>query len=245
MATAGVGQRVGGPRAPQWVALGVAALIILGLTFTLGMLVGRQWARQSQPAVASEPTRKAASVPRRGGLTEVGTERAPQEKLTFYQTLTAPLGAVPPSGKGEATAKPGVAAKARLNPEPAPERTDRPTLPRGTGPEKARLTSVEAKAAEPRQEARAESPVGPGNGHEAKSEWTVQVGVFKSSQQAAGVKKQLAESGFEAQVTPMTIEDGQLRYRVRVGTFRTKEEAVRTAERVRADRSLPTFVTAK
>jgi len=177
-------------------------------------------------------------------LTEVGTERAPQEKLTFYQTLTAPLGAVPPSGKGEATAKPGAAAKARLNPEPAPERTDRPTQPRGTGSD-GRLTSVEAKAAEQRQEARGESTVGPGNGQEAKSEWTVQVGVFKSSQQAAGVKKQLAESGFEAQVTPMTIEDGQLRYRVRVGTFRTKEEAVRTAERVRADRSLPTFVTAK
>ncbi|PYO55551.1 MAG: hypothetical protein DMD83_19060 [Candidatus Rokuibacteriota bacterium] len=43
----------------------------------------------------------------------------------------------------------------------------------------------------------------------------------------------------------MTIEDGQVRYRVRVGAFRTREEAVRTAERVRADRSLPTFVTAK
>jgi len=241
----GVRQRgKGGPGAPHWVALGVAALIILGLTFTLGMLVGRQWARQNQPAVASEPTRKATSAPRRGGLTEVATERAPQEKLTFYQTLTAPLGAVPPSGKGEATAKPGVAAKARLGPEPAPERTDRPALPRGTGPER-RLTSVEAKAAEQRQEARGESTVGPGNGQEARSEWTVQVGVFKSSQQAAGVKKQLAESGFEAQVTPMTIEDGQVRYRVRVGAFRTREEAVRTAERVRADRSLPTFVTAK
>jgi len=43
----------------------------------------------------------------------------------------------------------------------------------------------------------------------------------------------------------MTTEDGEVRYRVRVGTFRTREEAARMAERVRSDRSLPTFVTAK
>ncbi len=240
MATAAVRQRVkGGPGGPQWVALGVAALIILGLTFTLGMLVGRQWARQTQPAVASDPTRKATAIPRRGGLTEVGTERAPQEKLTFYQTLTAPRGAVSPSGKGDATAKPGVAAKARPNPEPAPERTDKLTLPRAAAPDRARLPSVEARAPEQRQDATAESPVDP------RTEWTVQVGVFKSPQQAAGVKKQLAERGFETQVTPMTTEDGEVRYRVRVGTFRTREEAARMAERVRSDRSLPTFVTAK
>lgn len=249
MATAGARQRGrAGPGAPQWVALGLAAAIILGLTFTLGMLVGRQWARQTQPAGAGESGRKVAAGPRRGGLTEAGVERAPQEKLTFYQTLTAPLGAGPPSGKGEAAVKPGLPARTRPNPERASGRTDSPMLPRATGPEghdRARLTSVEAKAPDRRQEARADSPVDAGDGQEARVEWTVQVGVFKSLPQAAGVKKQLAERGFEAQVTPMATEDGQVRYRVRVGTFKSREDAARTAERVRSDRSLPTFVTAK
>ena len=40
-------------------ALGCAALMVLGLTFALGMLVGRQWARQMAPAVAAESGRRA------------------------------------------------------------------------------------------------------------------------------------------------------------------------------------------
>jgi cell division protein FtsN len=217
----------GAPSLPQWAALGVAALIILALTFTLGMLVGRQWARQTQPAVAAESARKAPASPRRGGPTETGTERGPrlQEKLTFYQTLTAPLGAVPTQTKGDATPGAGAPPKARANGERTPPRGTEPVPPRATGAEtqaKARLASVETRA-----------------------EWTVQVGVFKSPQQAAGVKRQLAEKGFEAEVAPMTGDDGHLRYRVRVGTFRSKEDAVRTAERVRSDRSLPTFVTVR
>jgi len=74
MATAGARHRgKDGPGAAQWLALGVAALVILGLTFTLGILVGRQWARHTPPQVAAEPTRKAAPTSRRSGLTELGT----------------------------------------------------------------------------------------------------------------------------------------------------------------------------
>jgi len=80
---------------------------------------------------------------------------------------------------------------------------------------------------------------------EAAAGWTVQVGVFGSAQQAAGVKKQLAEGGFEAQIVSTAGGDGQVRYRVRVGTFKSREEAIRTAERVRTDRSLPTYVTTR
>ncbi len=217
MATLGARHRgrVGGGRT-QWVALSSAALVILALTFALGMLVGRQWARQTLPAVAAEPTRKAASVPRRGGLTEGGADRATQvqEKLSFYQTLTAPLGTAPPSEKGDV--KPGASTKARVDPQLAGQAGDRPA-----------------------------APTPGGERQEASAEWTVQVGVFTSLQQAEGVRRQLSGGGFAARVTPMIGDDGQARYRVRVGAFRTRDEAVRVAERVRTDRSLPTFVTAK
>ncbi len=247
MATAGARNRgKGGPGSLTWVALGGAALVILGLTFALGMLVGRQWARQTQPAVAAEPARRAASPPRRSGLSDVGAGRAaqPQEKLTFYQTLTAPLGGGPMSGRAEVAPKPQPAAKPRGNPDPAPERAqervaargDEPALPPRAvasveGQDRPRLTPVAPKAGEER--------------HEASPEWTVQVGVFKSPQQADRVRSTLADGGFQSQVTPMTAAAGQIRYRVRVGAFKTKDEALRTAERIRSDRSLSTFVTAK
>jgi cell division protein FtsN len=235
-----------GPGRSAWVALGGGVLVILGLTFVLGLLVGRQWARQTPPTVAAEPARKAVPT-RRSGLAEVSADRGapPQEKLTFYQTLTAPLGPVPVSGRTEVTAKTSPAVSApRANTQAAPERAkervpsrgDEPALPSRTpagtanreGPP---LNSVDAKAA--------------AEGHEANPAWTVQVGVFKSAEQAERIRGELAGRGFQAEVTPMTVDDGQFRYRVRVGVFKTKDEAIRTAERVRSDRSLPTFVTAR
>jgi cell division protein FtsN len=244
MATTGARNRGKGvPGKLAWVALGGGVLVIVGLTFALGMLVGRQWARQTPPAVAAEPGRKAVPA-RRSGLGEVSADRGtpPQEKLTFYQTLTAPLGPVPVSGRAEVTPKTPLTASApRANMQPAPERAkervpahgDEPALPSRTlagalnreGPP---LNSVDAKA-----------------GQEASPAWTVQVGVFKTAQQAERVRSELVGRGFQAQVAPMTMDDGQFRYRVRVGVFKTKDEAIRTAERVRSDRSLPTFVTAR
>ena len=214
----------------QGVALAAAALVILGLTFVLGMLVGRQWARQSAPVASVEPGRKTAAAPRRSGLTEPSAARAPQlqEKLTFYQTLTAPLGASPPPGKSDASVKGGAAAA-----KPREHREER-VLPKAVtadSPERATLTAVDTKVTEERRE--------------APAQWTIQVGVFKTPEQAAGVRKHLAAGGFEAQVAETAAEDAQTRYRVRVGSFRTRDEALRAAERIRATRALPTFVTAR
>jgi DedD protein len=218
MTAGGVRQRRHGTvGTPQWIALGVSALVILGLTFTLGALAGRQWARHSPPTVVADPARKAAPAPRRSGLTDVALEQPPavQEKLTFYKTLTAPLETTP-SAKSDTLAKP-----------PAPSKTQVPP-PKGVAPGSDRIL--------PRAEERP---------HAASTEWTVQVGVFGSAQQAVGVKKGLDQKGFEAQVAPMNSGDGQVLYRVRVGSFHSREEALREADRVRSERSLPTFVTAK
>jgi DedD protein len=206
----------------QWTALGGAALVVLGLTFALGLLVGRQWARHTSPSVSQESPRKAAATPRRSGLTEAPAERVPdhQEKLTFYQTLTAPLSAVSASGRAETPHSPAPAARVGVDAGRAAERAEPPRA-----------------VAESREPVRAPAP--------AAAEWTVQVGVFKGAAQAEALKKKLARGGFDAQVTTATADDGQPRYRVRVGSFRSKDEAARTAERVRADRSLSTFVTAK
>jgi hypothetical protein len=63
-------------------ALGGAVLVILGLTFALGLLVGRQWARHSATAVVAgviESAKKPVTATRRGGIAaETMADRAPE-----------------------------------------------------------------------------------------------------------------------------------------------------------------------
>src|SRR4029079_5475708 len=94
-------RRTGAPGFGQWIVLGGAVVVILGLTFTLGMLVGRQLARSNLGALgpsAPEAARRGTATPasRRGGIaaeTMAAGVPEPTEKLTCYQTLTEPLGA--------------------------------------------------------------------------------------------------------------------------------------------------------
>jgi cell division protein FtsN len=69
------------------------------------------------------------------------------------------------------------------------------------------------------------------------------VGAFKEPSQAESVRKPLAAAGLAAYLVAVPADDGQVRYKVRVGAFKTREEALRMAERMRQERSLATFVT--
>jgi cell division protein FtsN len=249
----------GGPGPVQWLALGGAVLVMLGLTFALGLLVGRQWARQSAStllASVTEPARKPAAPPRRGGIAaETMADRVPEptEKLTFYETLTEPLdgqGAPPrPEAKPVAVkipaATPSAIAAARTEaPSPSlPLKTagarspeSKPTGEKTPDPKPADRKGAEEKTAEAGSAGAMSRPTAP---------WTVQVGAYKNRRQADESRQQLASAGLDAYVVTMAAQDGVARYRVRVGTFRTREEAVAAAERLRAQRAVTTFVTPK
>jgi DedD protein len=249
MATS-VRRRMGsGPGTGQWVMLGGAVLVILVLTFALGLLVGRQWARPSMSMSAATPSvseaaRKAATPPaRRSGIAaETMADRAPEstEKLTFYQTLTEPLPAQSALPKPEA--KP-IAIKAPATPPasaPAPPAAA-PTPPPAAPP--ARATSTAASAPSPvslpptQAKAGAAAPAGP--------PWTIQVAAFKHQKQADELRRQLASSGLEAYVANIAGQSGQAHFRVRIGTFKSREDAAAAADRLRAQRSLSAFVTLK
>jgi DedD protein len=215
-----------------------AVVVILVLTFALGLLVGRQWARQTvstaTPSI-SEAVRKAAAPARRGGIAaEMMADRAPEstEKLTFYQTLTEPL-----DGRG-APAKPAAKPIAVKVP-PAPAPAAGPAAPAPAPPPAQR-----PPAAAPAPTTVALPPASPGSGSGA-APWTIQVAAFKNRKQAEDMRQHLAASGLEAYVANIAGHDGQARFRVRIGAFKSREEAAAAADRLRGQRSLSAFVTLK
>jgi DedD protein len=225
-------QRVKGRTgAAPWLLVGGGVIVVLVLTFALGIAVGRKWSpHREHDQTAAEPGRKqAAPVARRSGLTDPAPERPPQEKLTFYQTLTAPMNPVQAPAQVSVPAKPEL-ARAR----PAAERvsSDRPMAATPTS-----LTKPDKSAGT------AERPSGARAGEARTGDWAVQVGVFKDRVQAESVRRPLAASGFDAYLTAVPTADGQTHYKVRMGSFKTREEAGQMAERVRQERSLTAFVT--
>jgi DedD protein len=206
----------------------------MGLTFTLGVLVGRQWSR-SAPAIASIESGPRKTVPpgKRGGLSGADVEPPPSidQKLTFYQTLTAPL------GRGSADASQRAEDKAKAQPAPEPARA-RPSPPPDPYTSRADII-IESPA--PPEATTASAPTR--SQADTTGPWSVQVAAFKTQAQADTLQKQLNQAGFDAYVASAAGADGQTNYRVRVGRFNSKAEAERMVERVRGERSPAAFVT--
>lgn len=219
----------------QLLLLSATGVIVLSLTFVLGVLVGRHW--QGGPALQGQ-TEKGKRSALTGGVRERETERAGQlqGKLTFYQTLTAPLEAAPSE-----PAKP---------PARAPELS---RTPGGGEASAAAKPSEERRAARSNEaptavgsETRAASPDGPAPpAPSPRPRWTIQVAAYRTRELAEELQKSLRGVGHDAYVTAVAFDDGRVHYRVRVGSFADRSEAERTADRLRSERSLVPFVTQK
>jgi cell division septation protein DedD len=180
------------------------------------------WARPLQAGI--EPSRKPPASARRA-LSEAEAVKPPQiqEKLTFYQTLTAPLGAPPPP-KTEA---PKGEAKSR---EEAGKERDRAD---GAG---ARRRPEAAPAVEAGREVAASPP---------EQGYTVQIVAYRARPAAEEMERKLKEAGFDAYIATISGDDGRTTYRVRVGSFATRGEAQRMVERLKSERGPSPFVTAR
>lgn len=230
------GRMKSGPGRIQWIALFTAGAVIMGLTFTLGVLVGRQWSRPAPAAAGADSVaRKTVPPGKRGGLSAADAEPSPSvdQKLTFYQTLTAPL------GRGSADASQRPEDKAKAQPTHEPVRAEPPPPPY---PYTSRGDILVEKPAAPEAEAAPARAQADAAGFWSGL-WSVQVAAFKTQGQAASLHRQLREAGFDAYIAPAVAGDGQTNYRVRVGTFKSKGEAQRMVERMRGERSLAAFVT--
>ena len=104
--------------------------------------------------------------------------------------------------------------------KPRPERGDRP-----------------AKPEPPKRDAVHPEPT-PG------TRFTVQVGAYKTREQAEAVQSRLVSGGHDAYITDFEGAPGA-RFRVRVGAFATREEARQIAEHLAAERKTAAFVTTR
>ena len=218
------------PGALQWIGLLTAGAVIMALTFTLGVLVGRQWSRPAPVAAGVENLVKKTVPPgKRGGLSGADVEPPPSvdQRLTFYQTLTAPL------GRGAADASQRLLEdKAK-----APPALARPEPPAPPYPITSRDESIVEKPATTEAAAAPRPPADPVGG------WAVQVAAFKTPAQAEMLEKQLKQAGFDTYVAVAAAPDGGTHYRVRIGAFTSKADAEHMAARLRGERSLAGFVT--
>jgi cell division septation protein DedD len=212
--------------------LGVVAVI--GGTFMAGFLAGRHWERVRvvaglvKPQSGQEPARERAGA--------IAQPTVPS--LTFYQELTAPLASPPPRAtKGDARP-----AKA----EPAKTDTPRAEAPKPEVPKPEIAKAVAPKAEAPRVESPKPEPGGadPPPRAQASGSYTVQVAAYATRAQADVLAGRLFARGFAADVSEITTQTG-VRYRVRVGTYPTKEAARDALGRLSADVHLGGFVTAR
>jgi len=193
----------------------VGLLAVLGGTFTAGALAGR---------LSLRPSASLGSAPK-GAARGDKPAPVPQPELTFYRELTAPLTPPPLPPKPAARA----ATKRDAPPTEAARATD------AAAPEGSPRTDLEsaqaanAGIAAPRPEA---------------ARYTVQVAAYNAREQADALRARLASAGHDAYVTEGEA-GGMTRYRVRIGTYDTAEEARQAAVRIGAQAQVATYVTTR
>ena len=217
----------------QLVGLGFFAVLSGGLMFGLGYSAGKN--RPVQTAVL-EPSDKARTVLSRiDQKADLHDEIKQDVDLTFYKALvekeekqkapkaekveTARLDPVPPkveAPKVDAIKKTKPDALAPVAAPPAEEAALTNVVVEDDPPEPRALP---AAAKEPVKDATAKEVVKPAGA------FTIQVSAFKTQPEAASYVKLLTAKGFNAHITPATVEGKGTWYRVRVGSFSSSAAA--------------------
>ncbi len=234
--------------------VGLGFVTVLAVAFFGGVVAGRHYPKLL-PSLGGSTV---AKEPRRGTDGRVA-DRAksvePAPVLTFYQELTAPLTSPPPATKKadrpkpdrierEAVQKTGGTDAATRSPDRSPAgRADlvapAPTIHSMGDTDGATASLDRPPAALPEQVPPA--PTTPGSG---EPRFTIQVGAFKLREQAEAIRARLAASGHDAFIVDFD-SSAATRYRVRVGSYASRDEARLAAERLTATERLPTYVTSR
>ena len=204
----------------------MGCLAVLALTFAGGVLTGRHSMRSAaSTTVASRPVGSRESAAPGPSAPDTASKPNPaaaaaQPRITFYQELTAPL--APPT-----VATPPKSSARSVGPTPAEAaKADRPASP--------------AAASPPPPVQKPASPPHPSG----EPRYTVQVGAYRDRSPAEALRASLVAAGHDAYIVE-TDAAGSARYRVRVGSFATRQAAIDAATRLGSERQVATYVTTR
>jgi len=221
----------------QVVSLLVAGIVVLGAVFVLGVLVGKKLA-------GSQRTDRAQDLLSALDQKSAALERArAAPALTFQEELTADAGstrAAPPSAKPVAEKKtelvPKAAeAKAETPKAVADKKPESSGKPADAGPIAARTApaAIPSASAASAKAADAGAPVGP---------WTLQLGASQNREDAERMVSRLREKGYAPYIISADVPGKGTFYRVRMGSFATREAAGRYLEDFRRETKTEAFV---
>jgi len=190
---------------------------VLGATFGLGVMAGRFWPRP-QPAPSVAAAKEDAEHARPGEKTRPGDKTARPAEPGPALTFYQDLTA--PLTSPPPPAKPGKPGRA--------EKSERPGAAEAAPkPDRAAMPEVSPPASS------------------TPGAFTIQVGAYKAREPAEALRARLAAAGHAAYVAEID-SSGSVRYRVRIGSFATREAARQAADKIVAgERKLSAFVTAR
>jgi DedD protein len=214
----------------QVVSLLVAGIVVLGAVFVLGVLVGKKLAGSQRadraPDLLSALDQKSAALER--------ARAAPP--LTFQEELTADAGRSAPAKqvaekKPEAPPKP---AEVKAEPSKAQVAEKKPDSP----PKSADAGQVAARTAPPASPTASvpSAPVGP------VGPWTLQLGASQNRDDAERMVSRLREKGYAPYIVSADVPGKGTFYRVRMGSFATREAAGRYLEDFKRETKTEAFV---
>jgi DedD protein len=215
----------------QLVLLGGAFTLASILTFLLGVFVGKRIEERR----VLKPVEPLVRIPVKplGQGTAAASNVPGREELTFYDTLTKSPGAPSPTEeKPKETRPPERAAKPEAK-EPKPKNKE------GSAPAPSK---AEAKPPEKAHRAVAKANTGSSSDAvdrgEAGQAWYVQVNAFPDERSAKISVDRLRNKGYNAYVTEARDKE-KVWYRVRVGQYKSREEAQRAEDILRSRENFP------
>ncbi|WP_242346543.1 SPOR domain-containing protein [Anaeromyxobacter terrae] len=220
----------------QIASIVVGALVILGVVFVLGLNVGRQVAsRQADAARAGD----LEALDRPPSTPSPGVDDA---SLTFHDRLVKQKPATPPPVPAAITS--AASASPPPSPSPAPAvRPSSPTLAAAAAPPAPQAATPPSPApAKPPEEkaqvqARDAKPAPSGGGA-----FTIQIGATQQRPEADRIAARYRS--LRPRVETADVEGKGRWYRVRVGSFETREAAERYRKDVARETGVPGYVTA-
>jgi cell division septation protein DedD len=228
----------------QLVFLFMAATVVSVVIFLCGVMVGRGVRAESGSMEAAEPSLMAApetadagrpeDAARRAGAPSAGPEPPATDEGDVYQQLMAGN-----DGKGE-TLKPKAervptaskSAETIARPSPPPETTTAAKAAKADTP----------KPAPAAEAAQAPAVARPDRGPTDPNTFAVQIAALRERSEADAIAKRLAAKGYAAYVLVPPV-GGTPVYKVQVGRFKNRQDAEKTAARLKKEEQFSPWVT--